>query len=128
MEPHSGPGVDVVDEALEELNPVLLSVVDGVISLAPKELGACLEEAAALADGLEGAVEACRSGAVTVPQEPSVLGGYSSHVDAFKISRQWLAAPVVRFDGLGHPEVLLGHRSVRNPSIGQGHAHGAVTE
>ena len=60
IEAHSGSGVDVVDEALEELSPVLLAVVDGVISLAPKngqELGASLEEAAPFADGLEVAVE-----------------------------------------------------------------------
>ncbi len=29
MEAHSDPGIDVVDEALEELSPVLLTVVRG---------------------------------------------------------------------------------------------------
>ena len=56
IEAHSGPGVDVVDEALEELSSVLLTVADGVISLAAKdgqELGTGLEEAAPFADGLE---------------------------------------------------------------------------
>jgi len=39
IEAQSGPGVDVVDEALEELSSILLTVVDGVISLAPKDGG-----------------------------------------------------------------------------------------
>jgi hypothetical protein len=49
IEAYSGPRVDVVDEALEELSPVLLTVAHGVLSLAAKdgeELGTRLEEAA----------------------------------------------------------------------------------
>lgn len=90
MEPHSGPGVDVVDEALEELSPVLLTVVNGVISLPPKdgqELRTRLEEAAPFADGFEVAVESGRSGAVTIPQEASMLGGDPSHVGSFDAGR-----------------------------------------
>jgi hypothetical protein len=67
MEPHSGPAVDVLDEALEQLGSVFLAVSDGflavsdgVVSLASQdgeELGSGLEEPAALTDRLEGAVE-----------------------------------------------------------------------
>ena len=51
-------------------------MVDSVISLTAEdgdELGPGLEEAAPLADRLEGAVEPDRSSAVTVPQETPVL-------------------------------------------------------
>ena len=112
IEAHSGLRVDVVDEALEELSPVLLTVADGVISLAAKdgqELGTGLEEAAPFADGLEVAVEPGGSGAVTVTQEATMLGGDPSHVGTFDAGRKRLSALVARFDGLGHPEVLLGH-------------------
>ncbi len=86
IETHSGSRVDAVDEAVEELSPVLLTVADGVISLPAKdgqELGAGLEEAAPFADGLEVAVEPGRSGAVTVTQETTMLSGDPSHVGAF---------------------------------------------
>ena len=123
--------VDLLDEAREELNPVLLAVVDGVVSLATQdgqELGPGLEEAATLADRLEGAVEPDRSGAVTVPQETPVLGGDAAHVGAFDAGRERFAALIAGLDGLGHPEVLLGDGPVRDAGIGQGHAHGAVSQ
>jgi hypothetical protein len=37
MEPHSGPAADVLDEALEELNPIFLAVVNGVVSLTAQD-------------------------------------------------------------------------------------------
>jgi hypothetical protein len=39
IETHLGPCVDVVDETLEELTPVVLTVVDRVVSLAPQDGG-----------------------------------------------------------------------------------------
>ena len=112
IEAHSGPRVDVVDEALEELSPVILTVTDGVISLAAKDgqkLGTGLEEAAPFADRLELAVEPGRSGAVAVTQEATMLGSDPSHVGTFDAGRKRLPGLVTCFDGLGHPEVLLGH-------------------
>ena len=70
MEAHSAVFVDLLQETLEELHPVFLSVAIGVVSLPAQdreELGTGLEEAAAFADRLEGAVEARRPGAVTIP-------------------------------------------------------------
>ena len=52
--------VDLLDEALEEFEPVFLAAADGIVSLAAQdgdELGTGLEEAAAFAHRLEGAVE-----------------------------------------------------------------------
>ena len=90
MEPHSRPAVDVLDEALEELCPILLTVADGVVSLAAQdgeELGTGFEEATALTDRLEGAVEPGRSSAVTIPQQSPVLGGDPTHVGALDAGR-----------------------------------------
>jgi len=104
MEPHSAVSVDLLEEALEELSPVLLAVVDGVFALAPQdgqELGPGLEKAAAFADGLEGAIEADRTGAVTVPQEPAVLGGDAAHVGPLETGREGLGFLVGAFDRTG---------------------------
>ena len=90
MEAHSALSVDLLEEAIEELHPVLLAVADGVVSLAAQdgeELGSGLEEATALTDRLEGAVEPDRSGAVTIPQESPVLGGDPAHVGALDAGR-----------------------------------------
>ncbi len=87
MEAHLGPCVDVVDEPLEELNPVLLTVVDGVISLASQDgqkLRAGLEEAASFADRFEGSIEAGRAGAVTIAQEAGMPGDDPAHVGPFE--------------------------------------------
>jgi hypothetical protein len=83
IDAHSVSGVDAVDEAVEELGPVLLTVVDGVISLAAKdgqELGTGLEEATPFTDGLEVAVESGWSSAVSISQQASVLGSNAAHV------------------------------------------------
>ena len=71
-----------------------------------------LEETSALADGLEVAVESGWSGAVTITRETSVLGRNPAHVGSFGAARERLAAVVARLDGLGHPEAVLGNRSV----------------
>ena len=80
MEAHSLGIGDSFDEAVEELTPVDLTSLVGVFPLAlqdGEELRSGLEESAPLADALEGAVEECRPGAVTVGEQPawSLTGG-----------------------------------------------------
>ena len=90
MEAHSASTVDLFNEAFEELNPVLLAEADGVVSLAPEdgqELGPGLEEPAALADGLEAAVEPDGPSAVSVPEQAAVLSGDASHVGPLDAGR-----------------------------------------
>ena len=65
---------------------------------------------------------------VTVPQETPVLGGDAAHVGAFDAGRERFAAFITGLDGLSHPEVLLATVPVRDAGIGQGHAHGAVSQ
>ena len=57
-----------------------------------------------------------------------MLSGDPAHVGSFDAGRERLAALVARLDGLGHPEVLLGHRPIGDACVGQRHAHGAVSE
>src|SRR5581483_3538225 len=121
MEPHLAVSVDLLEEALEQLDPVSLSMAGGIISLSAQdfeELRAGLEEATALTDGLEGAVEADWPCAVTIPQETPMLGGNATHVRSLQAGRQWLGVGVAGFDRLGHSEVLLCDRAVRDARIG----------
>lgn len=85
MEARSWAGVVVVEELCEDVGPVVVAVIDGVVVLASEdldELGAGVVDAAAFADGLELAVERDGSGAVPVAEEAAVVGGEASHVGA----------------------------------------------
>jgi hypothetical protein len=69
MEPHSRGVGDSVDEAIEELGPVVLTALFGVIALSfedGEELRSGLEEPAPFADAFEGTVEQSGTRAVTV--------------------------------------------------------------
>ena len=76
MEAHSLGVGDSFDEALEEVSPVALTALAGVLALAlqdGEELRTRLEEPAALTDALEGAVEQSRPRAVTVGEQTTVI-------------------------------------------------------
>jgi Phage integrase family len=97
-----------------------LSVAIGVVALPPqdcKELRSRFEEATALADRFEGAVESGRPGAVTITQEASVLGGDPAHVGPFDAGRERFSALIAGLDGLGDPEVLLSDGPVRDARV-----------
>jgi hypothetical protein len=95
----------------------VIAVVGGVVALASQdghELGVGLEEAAALADGLEPTVELSRSRAVPVGEQPPVR----RHVDDGSRGE----GGGVGFDGAGGVEVLLGHLGVGDAGIDERHA------
>ena len=86
----SGGVVEVVDEAGEEVGPVGLVVLAGVVALAGEdgdELGAGLEEAASFADRFVGAVERCGPVAVAVAEE-----------SAGSAATRFIVSPVVSID------------------------------
>ena len=90
MEPSSWAVVDAVEERGEELRSVVLVVVGGVIALSVEdghELGPGLEEAAALADALERAVERDGPRAVPVAEETPMVGGEAAHVRSLDVRR-----------------------------------------
>ena len=76
MEAHSLGVGDSFNEPLEEVRAAALTPFVGVPALAlqdGEELRAGLEEAAPLADALEGAGKECRPRAVTVGEQPTVV-------------------------------------------------------
>jgi hypothetical protein len=77
METHSLAVGDSLDEVVEELDPVVLTALVGVLPLALQdgdELGTGLEEPTPFADTLEDAVEKGGPRAVTVGQQSAVVG------------------------------------------------------
>ena len=131
MEAHSLGIGDSFDEAFEELTAVALTALVGVFALAlqdGEELRTGLEEAAPLADALEGAVEKSGPRAVTVGEQSAVVADRRC---ARAWSSKWSFAgePVVLgFDRFGHLEVRVGDRLIRDAGIGQRHVHRAVPE
>jgi hypothetical protein len=76
MEAHSLGVGDSFDEVVEELTPVTLTPVIGMLPLAPQdseELGSGLKEPAPLADALEGAGEESGPCAVTIGEQASMV-------------------------------------------------------
>ena len=91
--------------------------------------GPGLEEPALLADALELAVERHRARAVPVAEQPPVrVGGPSGTRARSPLAGRPIVPLVAGLDRLGDLEVPLGHRAIRDASLGQGHAHRPVTE
>ena len=109
--------VDDAHEVVVELGAGEVGVVGGVVALAAEdgdELGAGLE-AAALADGLEPAVEFEGSGAVAVAEEPPVPRGCVPFVGERLHLRRF------GFDAAGGVEVLVGDHGVGDAGVDKGH-------
>src|SRR5580704_1987423 len=122
MEAHSLGVGDSFDEALEEVGAVALSALVGVLSLSlqdGEELRTRLEEPAALTDPLEGAIEQSRPRAVTVGEQTTVVVDRRRARAGGSTRRDGAGESVVLgLDRLGHLEVRVGDRLVRDAGIG----------
>ena len=65
---------------------------------------------------------------MTVAEEAAVVGSEPPHVRSFDIGGQRLGLAVGRFDGFGDAEVFVGDGAVRDPRVGEGHAHRSMPE
>jgi hypothetical protein len=86
------------------------------------------EEPAALADGLEVAVQFCRSGAPAVGQHPSVLSSDVAHGRALGFGAERAGLVVEGFD-LGRDCLVFGgHGAVGDAGVAGGHLQGLVSQ
>ena len=123
--------VDLVDEPGEEFLASGLAVVGGVVVLGGEgwpELDAGLEVAAGFADGLEGAVELGRAGAVAVAEEAVVLAAEPVHAGSGGVGGELGGLTVEGFDFLADGEVLISDGAAGDFRIPQGHVQAAVAE
>lgn len=109
MESHTTVPVDLLDEAPEELNPVLLAVPGRVISFAAQdgqEPAPGLNEATALADRLEGAVESDFECSDRSPKDACAR----RRCDACSLPRHWT-------DGAASPRTRSRAEHIESPGI-----------
>jgi len=81
---------------LEQVGPLLLMVAGGMVVLGLQggpERDAGLEERAGLADGLEGAIQLGRSGAVAVAEQAVVFAAEPGHLRADRVGGQLWGLP-----------------------------------
>ena len=121
MEAHSLGIGDSFNEALEELTPVALTALIGMLALALQdrdELRPGLEEAAPLTDALEGAAEECRSRAVTVGKQAAVIADRRRARTRSSTRRGGAGESVVLgLDRFGHLEVRVGDGLIGDAGI-----------